>query len=50
MFVPFLVALGTAIMTIYGKKNISYAFWTILFIITLFTLYHHGTSLLNMSF
>ncbi len=41
MFVPFLTALGTAIMTMYSKKNISYLCWTILFIITLLISYHH---------
>lgn len=50
MFVPFLVALTTAIMTIYGKKNISYVFWTILFIISLFTFCYHGTPPLKMFF
>ncbi|WP_040296616.1 DUF5993 family protein [Bartonella doshiae] len=50
MFVPFLVALGTAIIIIIWQKNISYASWTILFIVTLFTFYHHVVSPLNMSF
>lgn len=48
MFLPFLIALSTAITTIYGKKNISYAFWAVLFIVTLLTLNHHIN--LNLSF
>ncbi|WP_375669474.1 DUF5993 family protein [Bartonella sp. MR168JLCBS] len=48
MFLPFLIALSTAITTIYGKENISYAFWAVLFIVTLLTLNHHIN--LNLSF
>ncbi|WP_345116384.1 DUF5993 family protein [Bartonella jaculi] len=49
MFVPFLVALSTAIMTVCSKKNIGYTFWIILFIVTLFTFYYHVISPLNVS-
>ncbi|EJF80277.1 hypothetical protein MCQ_00513 [Candidatus Bartonella washoeensis Sb944nv] len=45
MFVPFLIALGTAITTVYGKRKISYICWTVLFIVTLLILDHHVTSL-----
>ncbi|CDO47445.1 DUF5993 family protein [Bartonella henselae] len=50
MFVPFLIALGTAITTLYGKKNISYALWAILLVVILLTFNHHATSTLNLSF
>ncbi|WP_208436942.1 DUF5993 family protein [Bartonella taylorii] len=50
MFLPFLIALGAALTTISGKKNISYALWTILLVVILFTFNHHATSSLNLSF
>lgn len=50
MFVPFLIALGTAITTLYGKKNISYALWAVLLVVILLTFNHHATSDLNLSF
>ncbi|WP_375626364.1 MULTISPECIES: DUF5993 family protein [unclassified Bartonella] len=50
MFFPFLIALGTAITTMYGKKNISYALWAVLFVVILLTFNHHATSTLNLSF
>ncbi|WP_336278501.1 DUF5993 family protein [Bartonella sp. CB175] len=50
MFVPFLIALGTAITTIYGRRNISYALWVSLLVVILLTFNHHATSVLNLSF
>ncbi|WP_375625366.1 DUF5993 family protein [Bartonella sp. MU37NMGALS] len=50
MFFPFLIALGTAITTMCGKKNISYALWVVLFVVILLTFNHHATSTLNLSF
>ncbi|WP_336293972.1 DUF5993 family protein [Bartonella sp. CB169] len=48
MFVPFLIALGTAITAVYGKKNISYALWAILLFVIIFN--YHATSTLNLAF
>ncbi|WP_406604105.1 DUF5993 family protein [Bartonella gliris] len=50
MFVPFAIALGTAIMAVCGKKNISYICWIILFIATLFTFNYHVVLSFNLSF
>ncbi|WP_208436182.1 DUF5993 family protein [Bartonella phoceensis] len=50
MFLPFLIALGAAVTTIFGKKNISYALWTVLLFVILLTFNHHATSTLNLSF
>ncbi|WP_343056877.1 DUF5993 family protein [Bartonella callosciuri] len=50
MFVPFLIALATAIMIIYRQKKISYTFWVILFSVTLFIFNHHVISTFNLSF
>ncbi|GAA5108639.1 DUF5993 family protein [Bartonella jaculi] len=50
MFVPFLIALGTAVTAVCGKKNISYALWVILLLVILLTFNHHATSSLNLSF
>ncbi|PIT69132.1 DUF5993 family protein [Bartonella tribocorum] len=50
MFFPFLIALGTAITTVYGKKNMSYILWAVLLVVILMTFNHHATSTLNLSF
>ncbi len=50
MFIPFLIALGTAITAIYKKKVMSYALWTALLAVIILTFNHHATSVLNLSF
>ncbi|WP_455476312.1 DUF5993 family protein [Bartonella sp. B17] len=50
MFVPFLIALGTAVSAVYGKRNFSYAFWIVLLVVILLTFNHHATSVLNLCF
>ncbi|WP_336276978.1 DUF5993 family protein [Bartonella sp. CB178] len=50
MFIPFLIALCTAVTAACGKKNTSYALWVVLLIVILLTFNHHATSVLNLSF
>ncbi|WP_229655819.1 MULTISPECIES: DUF5993 family protein [Erwiniaceae] len=50
MFLPFLLALGTALSAISGKKRLSYMLWVILFIVTCLSFKFHATSPLNLSF
>lgn len=50
MFLPFLIALGTLLSTIAGKKKLTYLLWLILLVITLFWFKHHATDPLTLSF
>lgn len=50
MFLPFLIALGTALSAMAGKKKTSYVLWGVLLVITLINFKYHATSVLNLSF
>jgi hypothetical protein len=50
MYLPFLIALGTFISTIYGKKKLTYTLWFILLSITLLWFKHHATDPIMLSF
>ncbi|WP_394063834.1 DUF5993 family protein [Alcaligenes sp. WGS1538] len=50
MFLPFLLALGTAISVLAGKKKLSYALWAALVLVTVLSFKHHVTDPLSLSF
>ncbi|ACR68324.1 DUF5993 family protein [Edwardsiella ictaluri] len=50
MFLPFLIAFGTVLSTIAGKKKLTYILWLILVVITLFWFKHHAINTLTLSF
>lgn len=50
MFLPFLIALGTALIAMWGRKRPSYVFWVVLLLVTLATFKHHATDHLTLMF
>nr|WP_226020125.1 DUF5993 family protein [Serratia symbiotica] len=50
MFLPFLIAFGTVLCIVWGKKKLSYTFWSILLVVVILTFEHHATDVLNLSF
>nr|WP_241825904.1 DUF5993 family protein [Izhakiella australiensis] len=50
MFLPFLIALTTALSALLGKKRVSYFLWWVLLVVTILSFIHHSTDSLNLSF
>ncbi|MGP2522363.1 DUF5993 family protein [Pantoea ananatis] len=50
MFLPFLIAFGTVLSTIFRKKKFSYVMWFLLLAINLLWFKYHATDPLDLSF
>ncbi|PRY96865.1 hypothetical protein BCM14_2622 [Jezberella montanilacus] len=50
MFLPFLLALGTSLCAMTGKKTPAYTLWLVLLVVTLLWFKHHATDALTLSF
>lgn len=50
MFLPFLIAFGTVLSTMCGKKKLSYMMWSLVLIINLLWFKYHATDPLDLSF
>jgi xanthosine utilization system XapX-like protein len=50
MFLPFLIALISALGIMFGKKGVGYGFWLLLLVVSVAWFNFHATDALTLSF